>query len=58
MILDAKAARLEWARRVARQSEEMLIIAQATNDDAMRSELLCYSQRLDEQVERIRGQAA
>jgi len=58
MIINAQAARTEWADRVARQSQEMLIIANATNDDEMRSELLDYAQRLDEQVARIRGVAA
>lgn len=58
MIINAQAARTEWADRVARQSKEMLIIASATNDDEMRSELLDYAQRLDEQVARIRGVAA
>jgi len=58
MIINAQAARTEWADRVARQSKEMLIIASATNDDEMRSELLDYVQRLDEQVARIRGVAA
>jgi len=43
---------------VARQSEEMVIIARATNDDEMRTELLDYAQRLDEQAARIRGDVA
>jgi hypothetical protein len=58
MIIDAQSARIEWANRVARQSEEMVIIARATNDDGMRGELLGYARRLDEQVIRIRSEAA
>jgi hypothetical protein len=54
MIINAAAARIEWANRVARQAEEMLIIAAATNDDEMRDELLGYAERLDEQCARIR----
>ncbi len=57
MIINAQAARVEWAERVARQSEQMLIIARATNDDEMRSELLGYARRLDEQLVRIRSAA-
>jgi len=58
MIIDAASARVEWAERIARQSEESLIIASATNDDEMRNELLDHAQRLDEQLDRIRGEAA
>ena len=58
MIIDVQAARIEWGNRVARQSEEMVIIARATNDVGMRSELLEYAQRLDEQLARIRSEAA
>jgi len=58
MLIDAHSARIEWADRVTRQSEQMLIIARATNDDEMRNELLGYAQRLDEQAGRIRGEAA
>ena len=58
MIINAESARIEWADRVARQSEELIIIAGATDDDTMRGELLCYAQRLDEQASRIRAAAA
>ena len=55
MIINAIEARIEWAARVARQSEEMIIIAAATKDDGMRSELLDFAGRLEEQVARIRA---
>ena len=55
MTLTPADARIEWAKRVARQSEEMLIIAAATSDDVMRQELLGYARRLDEQYARIQA---
>ena len=55
MTINAIEARIEWAARVARQSEEMIIIAAATKDDGMRSELLDFAGRLTEQVARIRA---
>lgn len=58
MIITASEARIEWANRVARHSEEMLIIAAATNDDAMRREFLSSAQRLEAQSERIRAVVA
>jgi hypothetical protein len=58
MIINPLTARIEWADRVARQSEQLLIIAKATNDDEMRSELLGYAERLDEQCAWIRASAA
>jgi len=58
MVINAVTARAEWADRVARQSQEMLIIAAATNDDKMREELLDFAYRLKEQVTRIRTLAA
>ena len=55
MIINAIEARIEWAARVARQSEEMTIIAAAAQDDDMRSELLVFADRLNEQLARIRS---
>ena len=58
MVINAIEARIEWAARVARQSEEMFIIAAATKDDGMRSELLDFAVRLKEQVANIRAMPA
>jgi hypothetical protein len=58
MIINAVTARIEWADRVARQAEQLLIIASATNDDDMRDELRGYAERLDEQSAWIRASAA
>ncbi|WP_298691743.1 hypothetical protein [uncultured Sphingomonas sp.] len=55
MIINAIEARIEWAARVARQSEEMTIIAAAVKDVDMKSELLVFADRLKEQVARIRA---
>jgi hypothetical protein len=55
MLINARSARAEWANRVTRQSEEMLIIARATNDDEMRDELLGCARRLDEHAARIKA---
>ena len=58
MVINAIEARIDWAARVARQSEEMFIIAAATKDDGMRSELLDFAVRLKEQVANIRAMPA
>ena len=55
MLINAIEARIEWAARVARQSEEMMIIAAATRDDSMKSELIDFAGRLNEQVAKIRA---
>lgn len=55
MIIDAIEARIEWAARVAHQSEELTIIAAAAQDDDVRSELLVFADQLKEQVARIRA---
>lgn len=55
MMINDVEARIEWASRVARQSEEMTIIAAATGDDAMKSELLMFADRLMDQVASIRA---
>jgi hypothetical protein len=46
MIINTVMARAEWAARVSKQAEQMLIIAAATNDDEMRDELLGFAERL------------
>ena len=58
MLIDPVTERIEWADRVARQAEQLLLIAKATNDDDMRDELLGYAERLDEQCAWIRASAA
>ncbi len=58
MIINANEARIEWASRVARQCEEMLIIAAATNNDEMRDEFLCCARRLAAKFQRIQALAA
>ncbi|WP_298685866.1 hypothetical protein [uncultured Sphingomonas sp.] len=58
MLINPVTERIEWADRVARQAEQLLIIAKATNDDDMRDELLGYAERLDEQCAWIRASAA
>lgn len=58
MTVNPVSARIEWANRVERQSEQLLIIAKATNDGDMRDELIGYAERLDDQCAWIRASAA
>ena len=58
MLINPITARIEWADRVARQAEQLLIIAKATNDDDMRDELIGYAERLDVQCAWIKASAA
>jgi hypothetical protein len=46
LIINTVMAPAEWAARVSKQAEQMLIIAAATNDDEMRDELLDFAERL------------
>jgi hypothetical protein len=48
MIIDTAMARADWAARVSKQAEQMLAIAEATDDTDMRDELLCDAARLQD----------
>jgi hypothetical protein len=48
MVINIAMARADWAARVRRQAEEMLIIASATADGEMRDELFEFGLRLED----------
>jgi hypothetical protein len=57
MVTITKAARRDWAARVNRQAEQMMMIAAAANNDGMRAELLEYASRLEAHAEEIAAAA-
>lgn len=58
MIINTAMARADWAARVRKQAEEMLIISGATTDQALREEFLTSAARLDEHARRLAADAA
>jgi hypothetical protein len=57
MVTITKAARRDWAARISRQAEQMLMIAAAASNDGMRAELLEYASRLEAHADQISAAA-